>query len=455
MTKITRVLFQTNKIRPEAYIVDMILSKLGKEWKYEFYTDEDIITFFTKNPLEDLPNIIDKFYSLPTGAHKSDLFRYYYLFINGGFFMDSDAMIYDSIDTIVTDMDFVSVNVSNPSFHSIFQGILGSTPRNKIIQSALYHAYHTDIHFLIQDYHYWCKQLYSILQETETKKYAYKIQLFKDAKQPNDDVVNILNHSNKIIFKHFWRYKKIQRYSYIVSLTTIPSKFGYIDATIDSLLSQTILPDIIVIHIPKKYSFRMKDEEIFFDEIQKFMEKYKYLPVYIHYINNDYGPGTKLLGLFLNDFIDKINIIDISNTYILILDDDLIYKNYMIEYFEEKNPNGMPAVSYYVYQYKNILIAQAANGFFIKLNVLSSFIDYYNKIMDNDILKYHDDFYISYYFHLLGIHLESIYYPNNTLIYDITYSSEIDALHNLTGEYSRSILNDKSYDILQKIFLHM
>lgn len=48
MTKITPVLFQTNKTRPEAYIVDMILSKLGKDWKYEFYTDADIITFYKK-----------------------------------------------------------------------------------------------------------------------------------------------------------------------------------------------------------------------------------------------------------------------------------------------------------------------------------------------------------------------------------------------------------------------
>ena len=36
----------------------------------------------------------------------------------------------------------------------------------------------------------------------------------------------------------------------IVSLTTIPPRFNYLHITIDSILSQTILPDKIIINIP-------------------------------------------------------------------------------------------------------------------------------------------------------------------------------------------------------------
>lgn len=89
----------------------MIKDKLGSEWKYEFYNDEDVINFFINNPIADLPNIIQKYNSIRTGAHRADLFRYYYLYINGGFFMDSDAMLYVDINTIVKNYNFVSVKL--------------------------------------------------------------------------------------------------------------------------------------------------------------------------------------------------------------------------------------------------------------------------------------------------------------------------------------------------------
>ena len=43
--------------------------------------DNEIIEFFKNNKLDEFPNIIEKFYSMPTGAHKADLFRYYFLYI--------------------------------------------------------------------------------------------------------------------------------------------------------------------------------------------------------------------------------------------------------------------------------------------------------------------------------------------------------------------------------------
>ena len=44
---------------------------------------------------------------MPIGAHKADLFRYYYLYINGGVYIDSDLMITTNIENIILNYDLV------------------------------------------------------------------------------------------------------------------------------------------------------------------------------------------------------------------------------------------------------------------------------------------------------------------------------------------------------------
>jgi hypothetical protein len=205
---ITKILFQTNKICNEKYVLDMIKDKLGSEWKYEFYNDEDVINFFINNPIADLPNIIQKYNSIRQGAHRADLFRYYYLYINGGFFMDCDAMLYIDINSIVKNYNFVSVNSSYyPG--AIFQGILGASPKNKIIKKALYEAYNTDLTILNDNinYIYFCKQLYNILQDTN---YGYNIKLYEE-RLVNDNIADIANifDGKILLFKHYFKHKVI------------------------------------------------------------------------------------------------------------------------------------------------------------------------------------------------------------------------------------------------------
>jgi len=201
--KITPVLFQTSKTKVEDYVLEMIKRKLGNKWKYEFYNDENIIQFFIDNPIEELPNIIDKFNSFKKGQHKADLFRYYYLYVRGGVFVDSDAMIYVNIEDIVKDYDFISVNSScHPG--TIFQGILGASPKNQMIKRALYEAYNTHPNILDTNYHYFCKQLYDIIK---SNNHGYKIKLYEEKRTKGgyDDILN----GHTILFKHFWRNKTI------------------------------------------------------------------------------------------------------------------------------------------------------------------------------------------------------------------------------------------------------
>jgi hypothetical protein len=45
---IPKILFQTNKISNDTYVLNMIKDKLGSDWKYEFYNDENVINFTAK-----------------------------------------------------------------------------------------------------------------------------------------------------------------------------------------------------------------------------------------------------------------------------------------------------------------------------------------------------------------------------------------------------------------------
>jgi len=203
--KIPKILFQTNKAYPEKYITDMIYINLDSDWKYDFYDDDDVIDFFINNPICDLPDIIERYNSITKNSHKANLFKYYYLYINGGVFMDSDAMIYVNINDIVKDYNFISVNSSAvPS--SIFQGILGASPKNEIIKQALYSAYNTDFSLLNNDYHYWCKELYGIINYCT---FGYNVKLYKE--QIINDFSNIIDENDVVLFKHFFMHKIIPR----------------------------------------------------------------------------------------------------------------------------------------------------------------------------------------------------------------------------------------------------
>ena len=212
-------------------------------------------------------------------------------------------------------------------------------------------------------------------------------------------------------------------FNYILSLTTIPPRINYIENTIKSLLEQTLKPEKIILNIPKKYNFRFNSsiDDLYIEKIlNKYIDK-----IIINYIEDDYGPGTKLLGLIKS----KIIKLDSKDTYIVLLDDDHIYKPYMLEYFDNYNKkyydNKLKTASYHCYDSHGITIGQAADAIFIKIELLNEFEDYYDIIKKYDYIHYHDDNYISYYFHLKGFPINYIEPPYNNIIYNREKSSYI------------------------------
>ena len=168
-----------------------------------------------------------------------------------------------------------------------------------------------------------------------------------------------------------------------VSLTTIPQRIKNLNKSVISLLRQTQKPDKIFINIPKQYK-RFK-ETINNNEIPKFDK------VNVEVTRcEDYGPGTKLLGS-----LKKIK----KDSLIILVDDDHVYKNYMIEkfnYFYKKAPEN--AYSFYVHPLKNFGVGQGADGFAINTNSLVGVEKFYDEVVKtNRDLFIHDDLWTSFF----------------------------------------------------------
>lgn len=201
---IPKTLVQTSKTALDPYLSAMIREQLTEGWTYEHYTDSDILEFFRTHPLEEFSAISDVFTRLQRGEHKADLFRYYYLYVKGGVYMDSDAMIYRPIDSIVKDYTFISVESSIVA-GALFQGILGAIPGHPILYKALQTFYSMDIAALAQDYHAICKQLYTLYKEY-TSTVIRRCILYTEIADTFGD--RIVDTSGNVLFRHYWRAKE-------------------------------------------------------------------------------------------------------------------------------------------------------------------------------------------------------------------------------------------------------
>lgn len=203
--KIPKLIFQTSKNKkPYPYVVNMIKNK-SPGWEYIHFTDLEIIKFFINNPIKEFNNIIKIFNSIKSGAHKADLFRYYFIYIKGGVFIDDDAMIQYDMNYIAGDYEFFSVN-SSYCPGCIFQGLIGAVPQNKIIYEALKDAYNINITELNNNYLLICRNLYNIIYN---KKWDFKYKIYDETYGSDKVAIMVDKEKNNLIILAHYFHKKI------------------------------------------------------------------------------------------------------------------------------------------------------------------------------------------------------------------------------------------------------
>lgn len=201
--KIPKVIIQTSRNdNQKTYIVDMIKA-LSKGWEYKHFSDKEVIQFFQQNPLTEFPDVIQKFFSFSYGEHRADLFRYYYLYVKGGVYFDTDAMIECNIDEITKDYEYFSVN-SSYFPNSIFQGFIGAIPQHPIIYEGLKDIYNITDSYLIakpENFHDICRNMFRFVCEYPNKE---NIKLYQEV-YGNSEVAAVidLKENNKLVLKHY------------------------------------------------------------------------------------------------------------------------------------------------------------------------------------------------------------------------------------------------------------
>lgn len=206
---IPNIVFQTRlkKSPNNSERVDNMMKKYFKGWKiFNFDSDEKCIDYFRKNKIKEYSNIIEKFTCLK-GAHRSDIFRYYYLYINGGCYLDDDAMLDTHISNIIKEYSSVYIE-SNffKTFNHIFNGFICVRPKDNIIKKALDHIYNID-YSKVHNYQIFCKELYSIISlNTYSNTKIYKETIFKC---DNKSKSIIKDDDGNVILTHYFQNKVI------------------------------------------------------------------------------------------------------------------------------------------------------------------------------------------------------------------------------------------------------
>lgn len=151
--------------------VENMLMHSFNDWEHYYFSDNDCIEYIKNNKIDGLDNPYEKYIEYENGAHRADFFRYYFLYINGGGFIDADLMIYKNIDHLFLNKKFVSVESIGYPGH-IFQGFLFVEKESDIVYKALKKMYDADkdeMNFinsgLLDGYLKICKDLYDILQD--------------------------------------------------------------------------------------------------------------------------------------------------------------------------------------------------------------------------------------------------------------------------------------------------
>lgn len=159
---IPKVLIQTSKDPLPHYVVEMISDKLSPGWKYYHFNHEQRLKWITENLSDEFPTLLQKYQSMSNGAHQSDLFRYYYLYKNGGVYLDSDAMLEVETDQLCGDARFVGVITP---YGNTFNGLLACTPQHPVVYRALIDVLQVNNSILSIDYYVFCRNLYYFIHE--------------------------------------------------------------------------------------------------------------------------------------------------------------------------------------------------------------------------------------------------------------------------------------------------
>lgn len=135
--KIPRTIIQSWKTKESVPArIFQQFDQYAPEYQYKFFNDSESIHFMQTNFLHLLPI----YSSLKSGAHKADLFRYCYLYLYGGIWIDIKTILIKPLKHILTDEYGIytvkSIMDSNGG-STCYQGIIAVPPKTNFMQDMI------------------------------------------------------------------------------------------------------------------------------------------------------------------------------------------------------------------------------------------------------------------------------------------------------------------------------
>jgi len=107
--------------------------ELNPGYEYKLFDNNDMINYIATNYDEKINLAFSK---LNLGAAKADLWRYLVLYKEGGVYLDIDAVLYNSLDTLINDTDVAIISrEKNPNI--FLQWCLIFAPGHPVLKLAI------------------------------------------------------------------------------------------------------------------------------------------------------------------------------------------------------------------------------------------------------------------------------------------------------------------------------
>lgn len=135
-SKIPKLIIQTNEsdqVPPGMVDATNSILSLNPEYGYSYFTDQEARKFIFTHMGQRVGRAYDK---LIPGAYKADLFRYCYLWVNGGIYIDMGMLGLGKLDGVVGDQDTFVAPEDNGS-DAIYNAFIASIPQHPIIGEAI------------------------------------------------------------------------------------------------------------------------------------------------------------------------------------------------------------------------------------------------------------------------------------------------------------------------------
>lgn len=220
---VPKELIQTSPKQLPRYVIEMNM-RYCAGWEYKHFGDKDIYEFFEQNPLDEFRDIKEKFDSFSHGAHRADLFRYFYLYQKGGVYLDCDAILETKIENLIDSYEFVSINSYHLDKTLLFNGFLVARPGCQIMYDALKDAYETDDSALINDYYLFCKNLFVIVEKHSDKN----IKIYQEEKTKDYYAgVRTYNDERELLLTHYCYLREIPTFKNRLVSALYPVIFKY------------------------------------------------------------------------------------------------------------------------------------------------------------------------------------------------------------------------------------